>query len=556
MVHWGYATNDINSPTLVGTTMSSNTNLKKKKPATKGRSSRIPVARGEFKGNGYTRFKKLIALGVKHGEAKRMAHNVRESAQFFAKVKNAHLDEIRGVVNIEENNDSQVDVNTIFQFERQRDILRRLLAQGVTLKEAIPLAKDAGECQEPFSRVLAKRFVREQLANVRSSSDEIEVKGGSRKRFRKLISRGVHLDKARTLCQSPWETKKTLLALRGIHVEPKATTRKPPTSNTNKSLPNRQITRSETGTNLNTSSVYSGRSRGEIATHTQQRINPNEIQEQDARCDQSQINSPTIRYNDVEREQPFLESIPIHRIEEDSVGIKLAVISPDFPVSIWPTEMLKGIQYFITKAAQNDGIDLASRYATCTFRPGWIAYSIHDRRVAQWFRERVPNLRPYEAFLAVVDQDQVPRPQVFVGYIPEGRNIHIEDLLAVIGLQNQGLRTQEWNVIDRVQRGSIVELIVVVDPFSARTIQQNNYSIRYGNLSACIKPRQSLDKPFFPELVQSSTNTTSMVSSRNGQANNQKSSYGSETYRRHIPNRNDQHRDNRRNSKNSYWRSM
>ncbi|XP_036335989.1 uncharacterized protein LOC118746258 [Rhagoletis pomonella] len=374
-------------------------------------------------------------MGIKRDEAERLAHDVRECNKIFGKVKHDRTQEIKGLVKVEEGTGpNQVDVNGIFQFERQRDILRRILAQGVPLDEAIPLAREAGESQEPFDRALAKRFVREQLSDIRSSSDEITVTGGARKRFRILVSKGVHIEKARIVCQCPVKTRQLRFALSGTIIEPTPKAPKRPVRAANTKSSPANFRSSGTGNTSNSNIAYeqSQNALRDNKSHPQQ-ININETQCKNTRHIEPQI-STSIRYR---QETPFLGTMIEPHTNDDPLRIKLAVISPDFPLTIWPTEMLKGIQHFISKAADNEGIDLTSLYASCSFRPGWIAYSITDMRTAQWFRTRVPHLRPYEAFLAVVDQDAVPRSQIFVGYIPEQRNLSNDDLLEAIGMKKQ-----------------------------------------------------------------------------------------------------------------------
>ncbi|XP_067615750.1 uncharacterized protein [Eurosta solidaginis] len=560
--------------------MSSNTYLNYLKKRTKERRmGRRPIRRarpqnlGKLKGKRFLRYQKLIDVGVEPEEAGKIARSVIESKNVYEQAKKSLDDEVRDLVEINEGDGpDQVNIKAIFPFERQRDILRRLLQQGVKLDEAIPLAEKAGESMEPFDKVTAKRFVKDRLREIASSTDDIKLTSGSmRKRFRKLIVKGINVDKARILCQNPFDTKRAIFALRGIILEPKTRNEIARTYGESSlpPLPETSRFKNETATSYTAqqNKYKYVRPRDEIkremiptrrsdnsnettTSHTAQQnkykyVSPRyEIQKEIIPTERSDNRNETaIRrsYNTSHREsihgremmeQQFISpeanyictdpekllqqkqqelalelllqqfmphlaesqqfsqsSVPRHGAEV----IKLAVISPDFPLTMWPAEMLKGIQKLINQTARTDGIDLSDGCAKCSFRPGWIAYTIHDELIAQWFRLRVSNLRPYDAFVAVVDENEVPRSELFVAYIPEKRDISTEDLLTIIRKQNSDLRTQDWNVINRAQRGSILELNIVIDPFSAKFLKENNCLISYGYIRAAMKPRENIN---------------------------------------------------------------
>uniref|UniRef100_W8BU20 DUF4780 domain-containing protein n=1 Tax=Ceratitis capitata TaxID=7213 RepID=W8BU20_CERCA len=495
--------------------MSRNLNVKYLK------NQRIPEENDKFltgKAKGIIkRYNKLIAFGIHHKDAKLLAYSQKETAQIFNKSRNIATDNIRGLITLDK--DTEDKVQEAFQFERQRDILRYFLRQGVTMEEAMPLAREAGENNEAFDRIQAKRFVREQLRSIKASTDAIAVNGGARKRFRILVDKFVNLDKAREICHDPWETKRTIFALRGKVLPPKADANTPSISNkrnetayTKFKSQIRKWARNETNTqpnasfNANQSQQNLVNFRNDTATPLAQSADFNLTSRNHEIRRNEQIAPPqlftgyneSLNHNTYQQQRAQQElfasrydNTPTQQLRDDAANVKLAVISSDYPFTIWSTDILKRIQQFISQAANADGIDLSSRHVTCNFRPGWIVYNIRDLTTTQWFRARVPNLQPCSTPLNVINENEVPRSEIFVAHIPERRDISTNRLLDNIASDNRDLRTQDWNVMDKVQRGSIWELKVVIDPFSARVLKQNNYSIRYGRSTAIIKPRQS-----------------------------------------------------------------
>lgn len=174
-----------------------------------------------------------------------------------------------------------------------------------------------------------------------------------------------------------------------------------------------------------------------------------------------------------------------------SDGIKLGILPPDFPQNMWSTAQLSSLQEAIlARVRQLKMGAIKPNFNGCTFRPGWLAVNCANQATVEWLKGNVDALKPWkDAKLKIVDDKEVPRPQIFIGYFPEKSTASNDAITSLIQGQNEGLRVGDWRLLNRAHKGATVELTFAVDPISAKAIVDRGYTVFYGFGCAKFRPK-------------------------------------------------------------------
>ncbi|XP_053961872.1 uncharacterized protein LOC128865629 [Anastrepha ludens] len=185
--------------------------------------------------------------------------------------------------------------------------------------------------------------------------------------------------------------------------------------------------------------------------------------------------------------------------KDAACSTKLGIIPPNYPTTIWSTEKLTAIQHAILEAIRKKQTGPAKpKFNSCSFRPGYIVISCVCDDTANWLKEAVPKLKPWKyAQLKIVQEADIPRSQIFVGHFPELDSTSTEDIISLLDGQNEGLNTNDWRVLNRVRKGTVVEITVAIDPISTEVIKTLNNCLNYGFGKTQLRPKSKgpIDPP-------------------------------------------------------------
>jgi len=139
---------------------------------------------------------------------------------------------------------------------------------------------------------------------------------------------------------------------------------------------------------------------------------------------------------------------------------KVCIVPQDFPEAIWSTEQITAVQSCILdRVFEGRTGPVKPHFAGNRFMPGWLIINCLDIETVEWLKNTVPSLKPWEgAVLKVMDEADVPKARIFVGYFPGSASWQNPRILGQIEAQNTGLRVGEWRVLHRLQKGDLVEL--------------------------------------------------------------------------------------------------
>lgn len=167
-------------------------------------------------------------------------------------------------------------------------------------------------------------------------------------------------------------------------------------------------------------------------------------------------------------------------------GVKLGILPKGYPNMELTTPQLNATQEaIITKVAGQRKEALKPKFGHCAFKSGYLVIICKNQETADWLRSIVPTLKPWTgAELTVVDEKDIPRPEILIGFFPRSAGDSNDGILALLESQNDGLIVDAWRIL---QRNTInqqhVELIFTVDGVSMNSIKNCEFMLdfKFGN---------------------------------------------------------------------------
>ncbi|KAL7723772.1 hypothetical protein ACLKA6_016426 [Drosophila palustris] len=111
----------------------------------------------------------------------------------------------------------------------------------------------------------------------------------------------------------------------------------------------------------------------------------------------------------------------------------------------------------------------------------------------------------------------MPKPQVYIGHFPKTEKYSNEDILQLLEGQNSALRTGDWRILNRVDRGKQIELTFAVDPNSDEKLKSVGHRLCYGFGQVTVRQRskhsaEAKDAPTATAPVPAKTAQTPVLS--------------------------------------------
>lgn len=285
---------------------------------------------------------------------------------------------------------------------------------------------------------------------ARTTEGRLKLPGSARKRLKLYLKEGMSIEKARELCLKPMrEVRNELCDLKIPRKRGRSDGSSPDKSNPPKRA---------TGSTVDGTSMAKNTSASPVETR---------------------ISNVQPTYKDM------------------AEVVRLGVIPPDFPATVWSEDKLKLIQTAVLdKIVELKKGSIKPQFAGCSFKPGWLVFNCKGTKSAEWVRENVPSIKPWkDAVMKVVSEEEVPRAEIFIGYFPEKPDTSTNRILSLIEGQNDDLSVELWRVLNRVSKGNVAEITFAIDPNSAAIIKQKGHHIGYGYGTVHIRPSHRQQGP-------------------------------------------------------------
>lgn len=148
---------------------------------------------------------------------------------------------------------------------------------------------------------------------------------------------------------------------------------------------------------------------------------------------------------------------------------------------------------FLKKVAEQRKEPIKPKFGNCLFRPGHMIIICKNQDTVNWLKAKISNIKPWEnASLIAVEEKDIPRPEILVGFFPRSEQDSNEEILAFIESQNEDLIVDAWRILKRYTvKQHHVELIFTVDAVSMKSLENCKFIIDYKFGVAYIRKRNS-----------------------------------------------------------------
>ncbi|KAL7735690.1 hypothetical protein ACLKA6_002567 [Drosophila palustris] len=179
---------------------------------------------------------------------------------------------------------------------------------------------------------------------------------------------------------------------------------------------------------------------------------------------------------------PELKAAPADEQAEQRAVTSAKKFPSGYPKALLSTKELSAVQEAILDVIRTQRQGAVKPFFTgCTFRPGWLLISCANRETADWLKAAMPKLKLWPgAKVELVADADMPKPQVYIGHFPKTEKYSNEDILQLLEGQNSALRTGDWRILNRGERGKQIELTFAVDPNSDEKLKSVGHRLCYG----------------------------------------------------------------------------
>ncbi|KAL7735695.1 hypothetical protein ACLKA6_002572 [Drosophila palustris] len=216
---------------------------------------------------------------------------------------------------------------------------------------------------------------------------------------------------------------------------------------------------------------------------------------------------------------PELKAAPADEQAEQRAVTSAEKFPSGYPKALLSTKELSAVQEAILDVIRTQRQGAVKPFFTgCTFRPGWLLISCANRETADWLKAAMPKLKLWPgAKVELVADADMPKPQVYIGHFPKTEKYSNEDILQLLEGQNSALRTGDWRILNRVERGKQIELTFAVDPNSDEKLKSVGHRLCYGFGQVIVRQRgkhsaEAKDAPTATAPVPAKTAQTPVLS--------------------------------------------
>lgn len=123
------------------------------------------------------------------------------------------------------------------------------------------------------------------------------------------------------------------------------------------------------------------------------------------------------------------------------------------------------------------------RFVRCIHRPGQVVMICADRESADWLRDVVPTLRPWQgAYLKTLDEVDIENTWLCTAFVPDenGQKLTVEKILNRLRVRNQRLKTHLWKVRNSNEMEKGIYWTFDTDKESAEEIKKLGLQLHFG----------------------------------------------------------------------------
>lgn len=191
------------------------------------------------------------------------------------------------------------------------------------------------------------------------------------------------------------------------------------------------------------------------------------------------------------------------------VGTKIGILHSQHPNEMLTTKQLEAVQTDILRKIKEKPEGVHPQFLGSSFKPGWMILTCENEQTTSWLKNIVGEIKPDGNDIIAVEEDQIPRPEILIAYLPGSQDEVNSEILGLIENQNPGVNTSDWRVLHRSQAGNITQLTLSVDQKSVEVIKAANFKVSYKFGKITLRKKGGEPKPTPPAHAEGSGEGTS-----------------------------------------------
>lgn len=160
---------------------------------------------------------------------------------------------------------------------------------------------------------------------------------------------------------------------------------------------------------------------------------------------------------------------------------KVGIMHTNFPESLLEEGQMQTVQDKLMDLIFEERTGATKpQFLNASFRPGWLLLNCANSASAEWVRERVSHLKPWEgATLKAVNEEDIPHPQILSVVFPRSVELKNEVILGTLEGQNNDISTAKWRIIKREPQNTSILLVISADPISFESLKRKDFLLHY-----------------------------------------------------------------------------
>lgn len=163
-------------------------------------------------------------------------------------------------------------------------------------------------------------------------------------------------------------------------------------------------------------------------------------------------------------------------------SIRIGILLDGYPnVAMTNQQQVVTQKAILMKVAGQRKETMKPKFGNCLLRPGHVIINCKNQATVDWLKASIASVKPWEgANLIAVDEKDIPKPELIVGFFPRSAEDSTDDILGFVESQNEGLLVDSWMIQKRYTvKQHHVELVFTVDAVSMETLEKCQFTVDY-----------------------------------------------------------------------------
>lgn len=172
-------------------------------------------------------------------------------------------------------------------------------------------------------------------------------------------------------------------------------------------------------------------------------------------------------------------------------SVKLGVVPCNLATSPLNASEMSSIQEAVVDTSiELTGGNVNPQFLGCRWKNGWLYFICANLATAEWVKLNFDSIKSKCGLdIILIEEPEFPRLFTIRGYFPDSLELTDKKILATIEAQNANLQATSWKVLDRLNNGRVVQLVLAVEDVHYEKLCQLHglISYRFGQLRLVLR---------------------------------------------------------------------